>query len=392
MNQKQSPKMPRGVRELASGRYQARLTTPDGKRTLAPVTFVTKRDASAWISQQEADISRGLWKASAHRSSVTISFGDYAERWIERRKVKGRELSPRTVALYRDILARFVLPTFGNSSLHHIERDQVDDWYDQTAKDRPTRRAQAYSLLRAILNTAVDDGYLPANPCHIRGAGAVERRHIIEPASLEELVTITEAMPPRLQLLVQFAAWCGLRYGELIELRRDDLDLKKGMIRVRRSAVLVNHPRTTDRPAWSEVIVKDPKSNAGKRNVTIPSDLMGMVRAHLLAHTGPGENGLLFPSVEDPAKHMKPSTLAKNYFKARAVAGRPDLRFHDLRHTAAFLAAQSGASLATIMRRLGHSTSAAAMRYQHAVDTEDVSVAAFLSNARAAQRAAAPAE
>ena len=60
-------------------------------------------------------------------------------------------------------------------------------------------------------------------------------------------------------------------------------------------------------------------------------------------------------------------------------AGRPDLRFHDLRHTGAVLAAQTGATLAELMGRLGHSTSSAAMRYQHAAADRDKAIAEALS-------------
>jgi len=73
-----------------------------------------------------------------------------------------------------------------------------------------------------------------------------------------------------------------------------------------------------------------------------------------------------------------------NFYKAawiptRTAAGRPDLRFHDLRHTSAVFAAQTGATLAELMARLGHSTSVAAMRYQHAAAGRDSEIAAALS-------------
>jgi integrase len=76
---------------------------------------------------------------------------------------------------------------------------------------------------------------------------------------------------------------------------------------------------------------------------------------------------------------MQPSTLANVFGPARAAAGRPDLRFHDLRHTGAVMATASGASLAEVMARLGHSTPAAAMRYQHAARGRDEQIAAALS-------------
>lgn len=75
---------------------------------------------------------------------------------------------------------------------------------------------------------------------------------------------------------------------------------------------------------------------------------------------------------------MRTATLAKVWYPARAAAGRPDLRFHDLRHTGAVLAAATGATLAELMARLGHSTPGAAMRYQHAAKGRDAEIAALL--------------
>jgi Phage integrase family len=72
---------------------------------------------------------------------------------------------------------------------------------------------------------------------------------------------------------------------------------------------------------------------------------------------------------------MHPRTFGKAFDKARAAAGRPDLHFHDLRHTGAVLAAQTGATLAELMARLGHSTPGAAMRYQHAAADRDRAIA-----------------
>jgi integrase len=74
-----------------------------------------------------------------------------------------------------------------------------------------------------------------------------------------------------------------------------------------------------------------------------------------------------------------PSTLYRVFYPAREAAARPDLRFHDLRHTGAVLAASTGATLAESMARLGHSTPGAAMRYQHAAQDRDKVIAAALS-------------
>jgi len=374
------------IRRLPSKRWQVRYTGPDGVRHKAPVTFDTKRDASAWLVQTRADIARGEWSGDRPaEASVTVTFDEYAARWLRTRKVRGRALAPRTLEGYQDLLVRFILPTFGSKPLHTVTRTDVDRWYDRLPDDRPTYRARAYSLLRAILATATDDDVFAKNPARIRGAGQAERRHEPRPASLDELDALTTAMPPRYRLLVQLAAWCALRFGELTELRREDVELTRvdvaapdgdgtvsvatGVLHVRRAVVLVN----------GEFVVKTPKSAAGIRDVAIPPHLIPMVREHLLQHTAPGADGLLFPSRTDPSQHLRQSSLARVYYPARDEAGRPDLRFHDLRHTGLTMAAQTGATLAELMGRAGHSTSSAALRYQHAAQGRDAVIASALS-------------
>jgi integrase len=129
-------------------------------------------------------------------------------------------------------------------------------------------------------------------------------------------------------------------------------------------------------------VVKGPKTAAGIRNVTIPPPLMPILREHLLQHAQPGRDGLLFPGVTgghlqpstfygSPATFDRKGTIKRNgsgWYRARQAAGREDLPFHGLRHTGAVLYAQQGATLAELMDRLGHTTAAAAMRYQHAAE------------------------
>jgi integrase len=228
-------------------------------------------------------------------------------------------------------------------------------------------RAHSYALLRTILRTAEADDLIATNPARIRRAGTARRTVRIEPATLAELQAITEAMPPRLRLMVQLAAWCGLRYGELAELRRSDIGTGRGVVHVRRAVARVR----------GSYVVGEPKSAAGVRDVAIPPHLLPAVRDHLDGYTGRSPGALLFPGGQ--GGYLSPSSLYDHYYPARAAAGRPDLRFHDLRHTAAVLAAATGATLAELMARLGHSTAGAALRYQHAAADRDQAIAAALS-------------
>ena len=110
---------------------------------------------------------------------------------------------------------------------------------------------------------------------------------------------------------------------------------------------------------------------------------MPAVTAHLAAmgmdmDTGDGD-ALLFPATTDPTRHLQAPRVFVYFDRARRAAARPDLRFHDLRHTGAVFATRAGASLAEVMARLGHSSTNAAMRYQHAAKGRDAEIADALS-------------
>jgi integrase len=200
--------------------------------------------------------------------------------------------------------------------------------------------------------------------------------HKVKPASVAELEALTNAMPERFRLMVTLAGWCALRFGETIELRRKDVDLSAEVIRIRRAAVRVTS-RDISRDISSAVLVTGPKTDSSVRDVAIPPHLIGAIEAHLAEHVGPGRDALLFPGTR--GGHLAPAPLMYYFYAARASIGRDDLRWHDLRHTGATLAAATGASLAELMARLGHSTPAAAMRYQHAAAGRDREIAALLS-------------
>jgi integrase len=269
------------------------------------------------------------------------------------------------------LLDRFVMPTFKDTRLTDINPATVRQWHAGITTG-PTMKAHAYSLLRTITRAAVADGILTASPCTIPSAGVAKRKVTIKPATLPELSALTNAMPRQYRLIVTLAAWCALRFGELAELRRKDIDVKNAVIRIRRGVTFVDR----------EPIIGTPKSTAGRRDVAIPPHLMPAVEAHLKVHAQAGAEGLLFPSPK--GTNLTSATLYESWWPARESAGRPDLRFHDLRHTGAVLAATTGATLADLMARLGHSTPGAALRYQHAAEGRDAIIAKALSALAAA--------
>ncbi len=372
------------IQQLASGDYRARYVGPDTLLHRASHLFVAKIDAESWLAAEARLISSGTWTPPTDRArarQAVITFGPFAAEWLA-----SRTLKPRTVEHYQRLLDRLILPTFTAVPVKAITPDTVRTWHTSIGSQHPTQRAHAYSLLRSILHDAVADQIIVTNPCHIRGAGNSKRVHKVQVLTPAEVNELAAAMPERLRLMTLFAAWCGLRFGELVELRRSDLDVTNGVIKVRRGAVRVK----------GSIVVGTPKSEAGIRDVAIPPHLLPAVREHLGSFVT-GRDGLLFPganggtlqpsvlygkapaTIKDKATGEKSVRPGWGFYAARAAIGYPLLRWHDLRHTGAVLSVLHGATLPDVMGRLGHSTPGAAMRYQHAAAGRDAQIAARMS-------------
>ncbi len=210
------------VEKRASGRHRAAYTGPDGVLYRAPVTFHSEDDAVAWLSARRAEIEMKVWAPDvASRGAerkATPTLRAYADLWLMNRKTRGRGLRPTTMQQYRMLLDTYIYPTFGDKRVDRITVEDVNKWYDALAPGRETMRAQTYSLLRTIFTTAASERpypLIPYIPAQSGGAGNTKRVHKVQPASLEELQTIVEELPPRYKVMALLAAWCAMRFGEL---------------------------------------------------------------------------------------------------------------------------------------------------------------------------------
>lgn len=130
----------------------------------------------------------------------------------------------------------------------------------------PRINEHAYALLKTIFATAVQDEPLDRNPCRERMRKPV--RHIGEPATLDELALLVSALPERLHLMIELEAWCALRFGEVAELRRGDIDLKNGVIRVTRAVQWVDGTKIVAPPKADSVRVVAFRPHLGGRSRT----------------------------------------------------------------------------------------------------------------------------
>jgi integrase len=252
----------------------------------------------------------------------------------------------------------------------------VREWYAAALRGRGGRTSiqQSYRFLRAVMNSALRDGAIRANPCNIPGAGS-DRAKERPVASVAQVAALIEAITPRYRAAVLLGAWCGMRRGEIIALKPEDIDLQAATVTVDENRVeLLESPVAFDAP---------PKTDAGKRTVTVPPHVLPILQAHMQEWSG---RDRVF--VGRDGRPMRGDAVRQAFTRARNKAGMPGFRFHDLRHTGQTLAASAGATLKDLMLRLGHASPAAAQRYLHAVEGRDAEIASALSDLAAHGNAA----
>ena len=323
--------------------------------------FPTRAAADAYVATISADKVRGIG-IDPRRGQVSVTV--YAAKWIEDRT----DLAERTAELYRHLLDHHIEPTFGAQALSDVSPSAVRAWHAKIARNHQSTAAKAYRLLSSMMKTAVADEIIVRNPCQVMGAG-VEKAPERPVASIAEVDALAAAMPHHLRIAVLLASWCQLRRGEMLGLRRRDLDLL-------RNTVSVSVTRTPTMAGKS--VEKAPKTSAGRRTVSIPSNIVPAIEDHLNAYVGADPDSRVL--VGKQGGPVGSRVLQTSWDKARAKVGRSDLRLHDLRHSGLTWSAATGASTAELMRRAGHASPVAALRYQHATQDRDRVLAAALAD------------
>ena len=168
------------------------------------------------------------------------------------------------------------------------------------------------------------------------------------------------AIDKRFQPMVLLAAYGSLRFGELAGLRRHRIDLLHRTVRIEEQGIEL---------AGGRVLFGEPKTAAGRRTVAIPAELVQLLEVHLDAYVGADPDALIFASRDShPLRRTK---FRIQWANACTKAGVSGLHFHDFRGSGATWAATTGATVAELMARLGHTTPTVAMRYQHATSERD---------------------
>ncbi|WP_217923147.1 tyrosine-type recombinase/integrase [Miltoncostaea oceani] len=316
-------------------RYVVTFTDPSGRRRKRAAT--TLAEARLLKSSLAADVARGEF-----RESSRARFEDYAREWV--RTYEGRTsrgIRPETIAEYDRDLQLHVIPVIGRRRLSEIEqRDLKALARHLTDKGlAPATVRIVMAPVRALFATAVEEGLLRVNPAAgLRlGAGAkldpTEKRRALDEGQLARLI---EETPERWRLIVRFLAQTGLRVGELIALRWEDVDLGTRRVNVRRRLRLGR--------------LDTPKSSYGIRQVPISTRLAQDLWRH---RAGADDEALVFLGPED--RQLRPEFVLRSIVKpAAARAGVPWAGVHTLRHTCASILFRSGWNAKQVQVVLGH--------------------------------------
>lgn len=368
-------KLPQGISLSAEGRYRVRIYWRGKQHSVG--NYWTLGDAKAAMAIARSEMARGIFippsELRKERASQDVlelieatTVAQWGQDWLERLEGAGR--TPATIRSYRSTLHAHIVPAIGSMRLIDVTGDDIDVMLDKL-KGSPGAWTNVARVTRSLFLAAVSAGAggITVSPfsAHIestrkRRDRGLDRSDLATPA---EVQAMADAMPAGLRIAVMLGAWCAMRQGEVLGLQRRDFrhldDADNATVVIERQWNAKATP-----PAYT------PPKAGSARELSIPSALVPMIRDHLERHTPGEDNAPVLPRRGNPRLPVSQSTFDSTWRRAREHV-RPGFRFHSLRHTGLTEYARTGATLAELKERGGHSSAEVAMRYQHASRERD---------------------
>ena len=326
-----------GSIEKRGRRYRAKYRDPLGRQRSK--TFTLKGDAERFVKQMDVSVERGAW-LDPRSADIPLAV------WCDEFLALARRLSPTTVQTYRRDLEKYVLPRFGAYRIGRLPADEIENWLnDEVAAGLAASSVHRhYRTLRRVLQVAVEKQKISVNPCDRVQPPRVPNRDMAF-LSWQQVVALAEAHPDRYRALIYLAVDTGMRWSELVGLRRSRLDLRRRKVRVTEQLI---------RLSAGEWLRKEPKTGASVRSITISPFTARALATHLERYANEGPDGLVFPN--RAGNPLISSSFWNNVFAPAMVRAGVRCRFHDLRHTSVALAIAEGAHPKAIQSRMGHSS------------------------------------
>ena len=345
-------------RKRPDGRWEARYTihTSEGPKRKT-LYGKTRQEVANKLARALSNRTQGLTFEGS-----SLKLGEYLDRWLPDIRDTIRQ---RTWERYEQIVRVHLKPALGRLKLKDLTATHARGLYREKLEGGSSPRTVQYihTTLRKALQDAVSDGLIPRNVADGIRAPRPKKKEI-NPLSPEQTRAFLEAVRgDRLEALYVLAIHRGLRQGELLGLRWEDVDLEAGKLQVRRTLSLT-----------SDGHVFEPPKNGKGRSIELTQDASVALKRHLTCQLEEIEalgddyqdQGLIFPG--EKGQPMRPWTLTRKLERILERAGLPHIRFHDLRHTCATLLLSKGVHPKFVQELLGHATISITLdRYSHVI-------------------------
>ncbi|HEX4208645.1 MAG TPA: tyrosine-type recombinase/integrase [Ktedonobacteraceae bacterium] len=340
-------------RRKVDGMYVGSITLEDGKRKY----FYSKKRQEVYDKMQKALQEK---KQGTLVTAPQQSLAQYLTYWLEN-SVQDT-LRPRSYERYEGIVRLHLIPVLGKVKLQSLTPQHVQLLKSQKVKEGLS--AKTVGLIHVVLHRALDDaiklGLVARNVCDVVSPPREEKKEI-HPLTLEQIHRLLHtAKGHALETLVTLALATGMRRGELLGLKWQDIDFGKGILRVRR---ILSRVPTLVRTDGDETYVEtEPKTKGSRRSIALTGFAIDALKKHRrhqeearrVAGTSWEDHDYVFYT--PTGRHLSPSSSVLDPFKILLKrAGLPDIRFHDLRHSAATLLLGEGVNPKVVQEILGHS-------------------------------------
>ncbi len=340
------------IEKRGPNRYRARYIGLDGRERSK--TFHRKIDAERFLATTQADLLRGTYIDTSDRTTVA----EYARRWASARP--HRPTTARRVSL---TIEKHIAGTpLGSRRLASVLPSDVQAWVTDRGKVlAPSTLRVTVGVLRSVFAAAALDKLVPTSPV-VRIVLPPARKVRVVPLSVEQVSTLAQAVPPRHRAMVLVQAGLGLRIGELLALRLEDIDFLRRTVHVEGQIGELSRER------------EEPKTPSSRRVLPLPQMAAEALAEHLRELPASSTTGLLFSPGPDGRAYTHNHYTSVIFGKAVTRAGLPSgTTTHDLRHHYASVLLAAGESVVAVAERLGHEDAGLVLRvYGHLMpNTED---------------------
>lgn len=352
------------IRKRKDGRWEGRVTTgydESGKRTSKSMYGKTQAEVAKKMREVTTSVDAGTYKEP---SKLTVE--EWCDIWLKTYTV---DVKPRTVESYSGVVRNHIVPMLGRTKLECLTAHDIQRFLNACADKglSPKTCKNIRGVLCEIVGQAAKNGIIRQNPA----VGTKTQRAVkseIRPFNTDDMMNFMEAVKGTdMEYLFVFAMFSGLRRGEVCGLTWDCVDFG-------RSTVFVNKQLAKVVGAKAEFSLFETKTG-NERIVAIAPSIMRLLRAQKRKQAEDKlRAGSLWVNTDyvftnEIGDHVSPHTVYHRFKAAAAKIGRPDARFHDLRHTYAVSCLRAGDDTKTLQSNLGHSTITTTMDiYAHVID------------------------